>query len=158
MVLPQPGRARSGLPGGLSVNIFRQLKYSIFAQFFYKQFVKNVVSLCLRPLPERRAEARPCARTGDAAYRPSSGSVLPFLLRMGVQGAVESAVRGRRQKSMRPGEKQTPGTAGKDGPGRGRVIPPSRSWPDCGVYPRRSRAARSCNRQTAAAVQSAAAA
>ena len=71
MVLPQPGRARSGLPGGLSVNIFRQLKYSIFAQFFYKQFVKNVVSLCLRPLPE-----------------PSSGSVLPFLLRIGVQGAV----------------------------------------------------------------------
>ena len=42
----------------------------------------------MRPLPERRAEARPCARTGDAAYRPSSGSVLPFLLRIGVQGAV----------------------------------------------------------------------
>ena len=88
MVLPQPGDAQDDLPGSVFVNIFLQIKYSIFAQFFYKQFVKNVVSLCLRPLPERRAEARPCARTGDAAYRPSSGRVLPFLLRMGVQGAV----------------------------------------------------------------------
>lgn len=96
MVLPQPGVAQDGLPGGVFVNIFLQIKYSIFAQYFYKQFVKNVVRL--RPAP--RAKARPCACAVSAACRPSSGFIPLFPLRMGAPGAAYSMARPRLQKDV----------------------------------------------------------